>query len=169
MLGTVFLVAVPVDDLLYRYFLRRQARQFAEIWIDAVRHAKGHHEDVYKAHQLTLDPKRRRSLETNLADFYRQNPKSREMLNLFVKERTMRTLFALGTDAEIRFYETAAQNRQESSDVVQQTYAVTYPDERGQRKSFFITLLMQRSVDISSGRAGWTMVHVDGNVRPPGW
>ena len=45
MLGTVFLVAAPVDDLVYRYFLRQQARQFAEIWIDAVRHG-----DVYKAH-----------------------------------------------------------------------------------------------------------------------
>ena len=49
MLGVAFLVAAPVDDLVYRYFLRQQARQFAEIWIDAVRHG-----EVYKAHQLML-------------------------------------------------------------------------------------------------------------------
>ena len=52
---------------------------------------------------------------------------------------------------------------------MRQIYAVTYPDEQKQPKSFFITLLMQRSVDTGSGRAGWTLIHVDGGVRPPGW
>ena len=43
MLGVAMLVAAPVDDLVYRYLLRQQAREFAEMWIDAVRHG-----EVYK-------------------------------------------------------------------------------------------------------------------------
>ena len=81
----------------------------------------------------------------------------------------MRTLFALGKKAAIRYYETAAQGHQEIFDLVQQTYAVTYPGEHDLPKSFFITLLMQRSVDGGSGLAFWTLVRVDGGVRPPGW
>src|SRR5271157_5065738 len=54
MLGAAFLVAAPVDVLVYRYFLRQQAREFAGMWIDAVRQGA-----VYQAHYLTFDPRRR--------------------------------------------------------------------------------------------------------------
>ncbi len=170
LLGTAFLVAAPVEDYVYRYFVRQQARQFAEIWIEAVRQG-----EAYKAHHLMLDPKLRLPLESELADFYKKNEHARRLLMEFVKEPTTRALFALyrqpaGEDtAKIRFYETADQRRQDTSDVVQQTYAVTYRDERNQPKSFFITLLMERTVNTTSGHAVWTLVHVDGGIRPPGW
>ena len=77
----------------------------------------------------------------------------------------MRTLFALGTDANIRYYETDDEN----SDFVRQIYAVTYRDEAKQPTTFFIRLLMQRFVDPGSGRVGWTMFSVEGGVRPTGW
>ena len=165
-LGTTFLVAAPVDDFLYRYYVRQQARQFAEIWIDAVRNG-----EVLRAHHLMLDPRQRHPLDSNLAVYYRQNEKWRRMLNLWRNEPTMRTLFALGPKAEIRFYETAA----EGADFAQLTYAVTYPDEeqelktKNAKKTFFITLLMQRSIETGSRRANWTLLHVDGGVRPRGW
>ena len=163
MLGAVFLVAAPVDDAVYRCLVRRQARQFAEIWIDAVRQG-----DKYKVHHLMLDPKRRLPPETNLPDYYSRNVKWQKMLKELDKDQTLQTLFALGMTAEIRFYKTAAEGRLGLADVVWQTYAVTYPDEQERPKSFFITLQMQRSVDTSSGRAEWTMAHVDSGVRPPG-
>ncbi len=173
LLGTAFLVAAPVDELLYRRFLGQQARQFAEIWIDAVRHSKANHLEVYKTHHLMIDPKHRLPLEGKLADFYRQNETWRRSLLDFVKLPVMQTLFALGTDAEIRYYETVGVRREEPFELVQQIYAVTYPHPEGARqqqpKTFFIALSMQRSVDAGSGRAGWTMLRVDGNVRPPGW
>ncbi len=170
LLGATFLVAAPVEDYVYRYLVRRQARQFAQIWIDAVQHG-----EVYKAHHLMVDPKLRLPLESELADFYKKNEKARRLLMEFCKEPTMRALFALyrrpaGQEAaKIRFYETADQHQQGESDVVQEIYAVTYMDERNQPKSFFIALLMQRTIDNASGRAAWTLVHVDGGVRPPGW
>lgn len=165
MLGTAFLVAAPLDDLVYRYCLRRQARQFAQIWVDAV--SQG---EVYKAHHLMVAPKQRWPLDSDLAAFYRQNEKWRS-LDSFVQEPTMRTLFALfpprttGPAATIRFYETEA----EGPDLVKLAYAVTYPGEGGQPTSFFITLLVQRFVDTGSGRADWTLVRVEGGVRPRGW
>ena len=164
MLGVAFLVAAPVDELVYRYCLRQQARQFAEIWIDAVRNR-----EVYKAHHVMVDAKHRRPLESKLADFYLQNETWRRMLNVVVNEPTMRTLFALGPAAEIRFYETDAEGRDEGFDFVRQIYAVTYPDEQKQPKSFFITLLMQRFVDANNGRVTWILKRIEGGVRPPGW
>jgi hypothetical protein len=163
MLGTAFLVAAPVDDLTYRYLLRHQARQFAEIWIDAVRHG-----EVYKAHHLMVDSKRRLPLESELANFYRKNEPSRRLLKQFAEEPTIRTLFALGPAANIRYYETASEGHEDFYDVVRQTYAVTYADEQKQLKSFFITLNMRRSVDTGSG-AAWNLVRVEGGVHPPGW
>jgi hypothetical protein len=164
MLGAVFLVAAPVDDMVYRSFIRRQAREFAAIWFDAVQN-----KEVYRSHYLTISPNKRRSLESKLPEFYARNDSSRMLLRQFINDATMRTLFALGKDAEFRFYETIGEERQEGFDTVKQIYAVTYADERKQPKTFFISLLMQRSVDTSTGRAGWTMVHVDGGLRPAGW
>jgi hypothetical protein len=164
MLGVTFLVAAPVDDLVYQYFLRQQARQFAEIWIDSVRHR-----EVYKAHHVMLDPKRRRPVETKFAEFYRASDNSRRLLMDFLDEPVVRTLFALGPAATIRYYETTAQGYTDSSDAVRQTYAVTYPDEQHKPKTFFISLLMQRTIDATSGRASWTLMDVKGGIRPPGW
>jgi hypothetical protein len=108
-------------------------------------------------------------LEDNLADFYRNKQQFRDSLRQFDNEPVMRTLFALGTDAQIRFYQTLAVERQDAFDKVDQIYAVTYTDQERQRKTFFITLHMGRTVDTASGRAGWQMLHVEGDVRPPGW
>jgi hypothetical protein len=164
LLGAAFLVAPPADDLAYRYFLRQQARQFAQIWIDAVRQG-----EVYTTHQLTVDPKLRQPLEGRLADFYRGNERFRDLLLKFVNEPTMRTLFALGPDAEVRFYETLRVRREDAFDLVEQIYAVTYTDQEQERKTFFVTLRMQRTVDTGNGRAGWILIGVEGGVRPPGW
>src|SRR6516164_2133754 len=53
-LGLVVLVAAPADSWVYRYYLRREARQIAASWIEDVREGK-----VYQAHDLMIDPKKR--------------------------------------------------------------------------------------------------------------
>jgi hypothetical protein len=159
-LGVTFLVAAPVSDMLYRHFLRQQARQFAQIWIDAVRQG-----DKFKAHHLMIEPGRRLPLESNLAVYYAKKPQWQRMLDEFCKEPAMKLLFALGPKAEIRFYETAAEGRTDIYDVVKQTYAVTYEDAEKQQKTFFITLVLQRSVNTGSRQANWTLAGVEG---PPG-
>jgi hypothetical protein len=169
LIGTVFLAAAPANDLVYRYLLRRQARQFAEMWIDAVRHTKDDPLEVYKAHHLTVDPRRRLPLESKLVDFYKRSDSYGPALKKFVDEPTLRTLFALGTSAQIRFYQTLDEEIQNNSASEQQIYAVTYPDEHQQPKTFFIALRMERIVDPNNSRAGWTLIRVEGGIRPPGW
>jgi len=163
-LGVVFLIAAPVDESVYRYYLRREARAFAATWIDAVQHR-----EIYKAHHLTIDPKRRLSLDEPLVEFYAKSDSYRSLLRVFLNQPVMRTLFALGTDDQIRFYETAAEGPQEGGDFVQSTYAVTYKDADGRPTTFFIALLMSRVVDRNTGRRDWTMSHVDGGVKPSGF
>jgi hypothetical protein len=164
MLGVAMLVAAPVDDQVFHYFLRRQARQFAGTWIEAVRQG-----EVYKAHQLMVDPRRRLLLEVNLADHYRNYEPSRRQLRETLDQPTVRTLFALGKAANIRFYETATEGHDEGSDLVQQIYAVTYPDEQNQLTTFFIAIQLRRTVDSSIRRASWTVAHVEGGVHPTEW
>jgi hypothetical protein len=163
LLGAAFLVAAPVDDFVYRYFFRREARQFAQVWFDIVSHGGTY--KVYKAHCLTLPAKQRWPLDSNLATFYLQNKSRQMLLTDFVKQPAIRTLFALGTKAKVRFYETVA----EEGDAVKQIYAVTYPDEQQRPTSFFVTLVMQRTVDAGTGRADWTLANVVGGTRPEGW
>lgn len=160
LLGTAFLVAAPVNNLVYRYFLRDEARRFAHVWLDAVCHG-----NVYRAHCLTLPANQRWPLESKLSDFYLQSQPRQMMLTRFVEQPAVRTLFALRRVAKVRFYETAV----EGGDAVGQIYAVTYPDEQNRPTSFFIELIMQRSVNADSGRADWTLLKVDGGVRPEGW
>jgi hypothetical protein len=163
-LGVAFCFAAPVDDFVYHYCLRQQARQFADIWIDAVRQG-----EIYKAHHLMVNADRRIPLESELVNFYRKNLSSRRLLKQFADQPAIRTLFALGQAADIRFYETASEGHEDFSDVVRQTYAVTYADEHEQPKTFFITLDLRRAVDTGNRLANWTLKHVEGGVRPKGW
>ncbi|HEV3021882.1 MAG TPA: hypothetical protein VGX76_05425, partial [Pirellulales bacterium] len=170
-LGLMFLVAPPADAWVYRYYLRREARQFAAAWIEDVREGK-----VYQAHDLMIDPKKRvppdvppdMPLEKYYADYYSRSDYQRRMLPLFIDRPMVRTLFALGKSAEYRFYETAEEGGEGGNDFVKSTYAVTFTDEK-RKKTFFISLAMSRSIDRASGRCEWTLARVDGPERPPGW
>ncbi len=106
-------------------------------------------------------------MESDLARFYRQNKIWQTLLTQFVEKPTIRTLFALGKDGNVKFryYETVA----EQDDAVKQIYAVTYLDEQKRLTTFFISLVMQRSVEAASGQAEWTLLNVEGGVRPAGW
>ena len=65
LLGVTFLVAAPTNAAVYRYFIRREARQFAAQWIDDVRNG-----DVLAANQLSLDARLRAGPDADLPAFY---------------------------------------------------------------------------------------------------
>jgi hypothetical protein len=171
-LGFAFLVAAPADAMLYRYFVRREARQFAAAWIDDVRNGK-----VYQAHDLMIDPKKRvpsevpsdMTVEQHYVDYYNRSDYQRRMLSTFLDKPIIRTLFALGKSAEYRFYETAEDGGEAGNDFVKTTYAVTYDDEKKRKTTFFIDLVMSRSIDHTTDRCEWTLARVEGPERPPGW
>lgn len=164
LLGVTFLVAAPADIAVYRYFVRHEAQEFAATWIDALCNHQ-----IYRAHYLTTDPKRRMPTDGPLTDFYRQNESARRMLTAFTDDPVVRVLYALGKKADVRYYRTVDEGSTESGDWVQATYAVTYEDEQQRKKTFFVNLAMGCTVDSGTGRRDWTMGRIEGGVRPPGW
>lgn len=160
-LSLFFLAFAPADLLAYRLMLRNEARQFSALWFRYLSQ-----EEPQKAFQLYQSPQFRQPLDDHLWDYYRHTPQQREALEKFVQIPAVRTLLALGPKAQLRFYQTESDGREDSNDVVNQYYAATY-EEQGERKSFFLLLHMVRQQ--LGNKAGWRITSVEGGVRPEGW
>jgi hypothetical protein len=161
-LSLMFLVAAPGDWLAYRSMIRDEAQQFSALWFKYL-----NQEEPQKAHQLTMTPQARQTLDDRLWAYYRNNPKAHQDLENYAKLPLVRTLLALGPKAQVRFYQTAGQVRDNDNDQVEQLYAVTY-EEDNERKTFFVLVRMARR-KLTSGGAGWRILQTEGGVRPEGW
>jgi hypothetical protein len=159
-LSVAFGVAVPVDWLLYRRLVRDEARQFAAIWFDFLRANQPH-----KAQELTVLPISRDPLDEKLWGFFQKGTDQRRMLESFIYKPEIRALLALGDKATVRFYDTESQWAENDGDRVYQTYAVTFSDSEG-LKTFFVGLLLERSMDSRSGHSYWRVSRTEGGVRP---
>jgi hypothetical protein len=162
MLSLVFLAAAPADWLVYRWMVRGEARQFSVEWFKYLAQDQPEY-----AHQLTTAPQARQPLDEHLWAVYRNAPRMRQELENYVKSPLVRTLLALGPKAQVRFYDTASQARDNDNDQVEQVYAVTY-EEGGEQKSFFVLVRMAR-LKLRSGGAGWRILQTEGGYRPAGW
>jgi len=159
-LSAIIVTAVPADWLCYRRLVRDEARKSAAIWFDYLRAGQ-----PQKAIQLTLGPMTRDRLDENLWEFFREGSDGRLMLDAFIRRPAVRTLMALKDRATVRFYDTESQWSDKDVDRVYQTYAVTYPDSEG-LKTFFVGLLMDRTVDSQTGHAYWQITRIEGGVKP---
>jgi len=159
-LSAIFFAAVPADWVAYRRLLREEARKSAAIWFDYLRTGQPH-----KAYQLTLGPTSRDRLDDTLWEFFREGSEGRRELEGFIHRPEVRTLMALRDKATVRFYDTESQWADKDVDHVYQTYAVTYSDSEGLR-TFFIGLLMDRSVDAWTRHAYWQIDRIIGGVQP---
>ena len=112
--------------------VRNEARQFSGEWFEYLAQ-----DQPQTAHQMTVAPQSRQPLDDRLWAVYRNAPRLRRSWKRYVKSPLVRTLLALGPKAQVRFYETAAQARDNDNDQVDQVYAVTY-EEGSERKSFFV-------------------------------
>ena len=128
--------------------IRSEARQFSALWFRYLSQ-----EEPQKAFQLYQSPQFRQPLDDRLWDYYRHTPQQRDALNKFVKLPVVRTLLALGPKAQVRFYQTGGEGREDDNDWVDQYYAATY-EEQGERKSFFVLVHMSRQ-KLGNGQAGW--------------
>ena len=159
-LSAIFFAAVPADWLSYRWLLRDEARKCAAIWFDYLRAGQ-----PQKAYQLTIGPPMRDRLDDSLWEFFREGSDGRTMLNGFIHRPAVGALIALKDKATVRFYDTESQWSEKDLDHVYQTYAVTYPDSEG-LKTFFIGLVLDRSMDGRTGHAYWQISRIDGGVKP---
>ncbi len=77
----------------------------------------------------------------------------------------MAALLALRGHAQVRYYDTERQWQDRDGDWVYQTYAVTCPVQ-GEPTTFFVGLVLQRSVEPSAGRAFWKVASTHDAVKP---
>ena len=152
-------IAAPVNWITYRQMIRHEARQFARLWFEHL--ARG---EPHKAHQLTLEPDRRRPFDDDLLAWYRDVPRMRDDLEHFANQRLQRTLLALGRAAHVRYYQTVGQRHRATADDLALFYAVTFTQD-GKRQSFFVLLEVKR-VKTSTGRANWYVRAHQGDVLP---
>jgi hypothetical protein len=159
-LSLIISAAVPAEWLVHRYLVRDEARQFAALWFDSLRAGQPH-----KAHQLTISPASRVTLDDHLWEEYRQGYESRTALEGWVRIPEIRLLLALGDKATVRYYETESQGVQNDNDTVYQTYAVTYPDSDG-LKTVFVGLVLVRTYNVATNHAYWHISRMAGGVKP---
>jgi hypothetical protein len=158
--SVVALCGAPASWIAYRWMVRQEARQFAGMWFDFLRADQPH-----KAHQLALAPTSRDPLDDTLWDSYREEGSGWPILRQFVAAPDVRTLLALGSKATVRYYATESQWSEGDRDRVYQTFAVTYPDSDG-LKTFFVGLVLDRTVHSPTGHAYWQVGRNFGGVRP---
>ncbi len=158
-LSVLFASAAGADYLAYWRAVDREARRFAHAWFDFLADDQPH-----KAHQLTLMPRYRQSLDDTLREFYREDEQWREELEDYVEQPVVRTLLALGAGARARYDTTEASGRDARSIAVRQRFAVTYDDAEQGRTTFFVRLGMQR-LPLEHHQAAWRMMHVE-EVEP---
>jgi hypothetical protein len=149
--------AALADFYVYRWLVRREARQFAEAWFGFLAHGEPH-----KAHQLTLPPAERWPLDENLWTFYREGPKWQEKLDDYIAPakpgeppRLVHTLLELDDRAEVRYRETIYEQPLGEMLRVGQVYAVTHDDD-GQKKTFFVAVDLERR-RLPDGRWNWRL------------
>lgn len=159
-LSLVFGVAGPVDWASYRWQIRREATQFAMQWFEMLRNREPH-----KAFQLRLAAETRSPLDDSLWQVYYQGSDLWQMLEDFLADKTIRTLMALGDSATIRYYDTEAQEGQRQSDILDQSFAVTYAGQEGPT-TFFVALRMERSRPKDSDRSYWRVISHRGGIQP---
>ncbi|RMF87459.1 MAG: hypothetical protein D6741_20545 [Planctomycetota bacterium] len=155
--------AGPTSYFVTRTLLEREARAYAEIWIDHLRNG-----EVLAAHQLTKAPGRREPLDEKLASKYTPKSVLRQSLQSFLENDGVLALIALGDKATVRYYETPAIWEDANGWHIVEMFAVTYDDpEDGKKKTFFLSITLQRLTLPTVGLSDWLVIDTEGAVCPP--
>ena len=147
---------VQVDTIVYRFLVRREARQFAALWFG---YLLARPPQPQKAYQLTLPPRFRQPLDEQLGDFYRRNPHRHESLDDYLQTPLVRKLLALGPAAEARCQASEHQVSSDEGEAVELLYAVTHSGRDGPT-TLLVNLGLTR-FKLDNGRANWQVTHAE--------
>jgi len=103
--------------------------------------------------------------QRNLWPIYQRNAKLYGRLEKFLGSKLVRTLLALGEEAEVRYFDTEVIESNDMRDMISQVYSVTL-DKDGQRTTFFVRVVLERKRDHRTGRDAWVVYNYYGAVRP---
>lgn len=159
---SVFFLAVPLAKVISAHvILSRQARPVADEFFALLRA-----NEPQQALMLTFVPQVRRSGDDGLWLYYRSDNEMADRLRKFVSHPVIRTLLALGDQADIRFY--SASGAANEGDLAQADlwYTVTYTDENGRKKTFLVSVLMERKRNDSKTLTPWRVRDFAGGIDP---
>ncbi len=162
-IGLFLLGVAPAQWFTHRALVDAEAQQFGQTWLELVRSG-----DLLRAHQLSVAAPLRQPLDEKLPEKYAVGQPARRELEAFLGRKEAQALLALGKrgDGQIRYFNTEKIYRENNSDVVVQSYAITYRDDQGKRKTFFILLSMTRLPIPQAGAADWYLTYVRSDVSP---
>ncbi len=155
------ITAAPAYTLTSQTLLEREACQFAEQVLKLLTDDQPH-----KAYQLSRQPHVRLPLDDELWAVYARDSSAREDFEAFVQRPAVRTLIALGSRATFRHFRTVSLGTNFGRLRAQLIYAVTFVDEDGKKKSFFVLLIVERDVVKDRRQAAWILSDILGGFNP---
>lgn len=155
--ATFALVSISVFWAAYQYGVRQEADQFFRFWFAAVQQGNIPQAKEYRS----IYPSRSRIAhaeewwQKQYAEKY-----AHRAVHLYVEDKLIRVLMALGDKAKITYYKTTWVNSGRESDSVIMVYAVSFPAESGEIQTFFVSMSGKRSYPKDSQdfkAAGWNI------------
>ncbi|MDO5554035.1 MAG: hypothetical protein Q4G68_09745 [Planctomycetia bacterium] len=154
-------VAVPVQTSVFRARLCADSCEYLQTWFRMAK--EGNYEKIRQMQHVPHFVQSKMSSVNYWKQFTREE-ESHAAMHSFLKNKLLLTLATLGDRAEIAPYRIDAAYHTSSSDKVLSTWSVTYPNEAGQKETFFLRIDSNRTWDEDKQIAGWTG---GGNVTGP--
>lgn len=156
-------VGAPVQWSLQRYLLGREAEQFAMLFFTYLLQDQPH-----KAHQLSRTAFERAPLDDHLWDKYPPDSTARKDLEAFLERKEVRAVILLGKDprAKIRRFSTERVWHEHGETKVAQSFAVTYFDPQNVKRTFFLTLILNRYPLRAAKVSDWYVSDVSSYAAP---
>jgi hypothetical protein len=149
-LSVLFAVAPLTQWLTTHALLTRQAKPVADQWFAYLQQ-----QQPEKALWLQFAPDYRPPLDEDVWFFYRHDKDAKTRLKKFVALPLVRALLDLGSDAQVRFYKATGSVSDGSQGQVSCWYTVTFTDTDGRKKTFLVSLLLDRSPTRRDGISPW--------------
>lgn len=156
-------IGAPVQFIVHRRQLRREAVEIAREWFDYLRDNRPE-----MAHRMSQFPQTKAARGKSPLPDYEAGSAPLEPLRGFIQESPVDLLLKLGKRAHIRLYENDDVWSSGGMEGVRDVYVVTVGEDN-QPTSFFLRLGTTRSADLATGEWQWQVtLHEFRNEPPPG-
>lgn len=153
-LAVLFGTWAPARYYSRKHMLYRQARQYADAWIDLVRHDK-----LYKAHQLHLPKIERVADDAALKDEYNTIAYAKSEFYAFYEEKPLQAILKSKGRVSVEFQALEDYEPLFTQDLLTLRYLVTY-EEQGQQKTIPMRIALERQRDLQTGDHDWYVYRV---------
>lgn len=159
---STFFLFVPVAKMVsVRILLAGQPRPVADQFFKYLQEGRPE-----KALGLKWVADYRNGVGDNAWLFFRSDSDANADLRSFVSQPMNRMLLELGDDAQVRFYKTALVGVSGERAQVDYWYAITFTGENNQKKTYFISILLERKPTRDPNLNPWRVRNVTGGFDP---